>query len=480
MPQISAMQAEELLRAAGGEPQEPYPGRKNVPWKAIHIACGKEIFPRLSNVRDGRGICRHCAGFARGAERRAGRAVTAIAEMKAAGWEPLADYPGTEVRWLARHTPCGTERKTSLNAVRQAAKRNQYGCETCWRKAEGHRVWTAETANHFMLSVDLTPLEPWPSGSSRPWRARHNPCGREVSPRLGNLAAGQGPCNHCGQQEAHRKMMLDDDAAQAMMVAAGLEPIAPFPGVDHPWLCIHTICGREASPSYTNIKRGQGGCDHCGRRALADRFRMPEEQARNIMRKQGLEPLEPYNNSMTPWLCLHTCGKEVRPLLSNAQKGLGICRYCNSTFDYDGPSIVYLVADHHALKVGITKPGSYRITEHTSRGWRLKFTINVPTGDDAYTLEQNVISWWRNDLDAPAAYTPAQMPQWGSTETVGWESTTALQTLEQLVQEAAAMSLEITVNPTDEIHTRPQRPASTRAVGRTRRARGNSSDVTLF
>jgi hypothetical protein len=47
------------------------------------------------------------------------------------------------------------------------------------------------------------------------------------------------------------------------------------------------------------------------------------------MRAAGLEPLEPYQNVMTPWRsqCL-ICGKEVSPLLNNIQKGQGGCIWC--------------------------------------------------------------------------------------------------------------------------------------------------------
>ncbi len=465
------------IRAVGAEPKVPYPGRKNLPWPSVHVACGRDISPRLSNVRGDRGVCRHCAGFERGATRRAKLADAAVAEMRAAGWEPLAPYPGTAARWLARHLACGVEGETTLNGVRRPGR---YGCETCWRKSEGHRTWNSESAHAFMKSRGLTPLEAWPGGSSQPWLARHDACGREVAPRLGNLAAGQGPCKHCGHEAGHRKMMLDEVDAKSMMQRAGLEPISPFPGVDRPWLCIHVECGGQTSPTYTNIKRGQGGCSPCGDRVLSNLFRMPEQEARELMREQGLEPLEPYVNSSTPWRCRHTCGKEVRPRLSTASRGLGICRYCNSSFPFDGPAEVYMVADLNALKIGIASPTGARISKHTALGWRLKWRVRVPTGDDAYALEQSVIRWWRETLAAAPMYSRADMPQWGSTETVSWDASSPADVLEYVIQLARALGLEHTPIPSEDIHTRPQRPATNRTTSRRRRARGTPSDLTLF
>ena len=477
MGRISAEEAEAALRAAGAEPKVPYPGRKSLPWESVHVACGRVISPRLSNLRDGRGMCRFCAGVERGSIRKTQHADAAVAEMRAAGWEPLSPYPGSDGKWFARHVNCGVERVTTLNAVRGPSK---YGCETCWRRAEGHRTWDPQSAFDFMKSVGLTPLVPWPGGSSQQWRARHDTCGREVTPRLGNLAAGQGPCNLCGQESAHRKLMLDEEDARAMMQRVGLEPISAFPGVDRPWLCLHTECGETTSPTYTNIKRGQGGCSPCGDRTVSQLLRMPEEQARELMRKRGLEPQEPYVNSNTPWRCRHTCGKIVHPRLSTASRGLGICRYCKSSFPFDGPADVYLVADSKAIKVGIASPNGARVAQHVALGWRLKWRVRVATGDDAYALEQSVIKWWRATLAAPPAYAKADMPQWGSTETVTWETVAPAEVLEFVIQLADSLSLTHSSFPAEDIHARPQRLASNRSVSRRRRARGTSSDLTLF
>jgi hypothetical protein len=47
------------------------------------------------------------------------------------------------------------------------------------------------------------------------------------------------------------------------------------------------------------------------------------------MRDAGVEPLEPYQNVMTPWRSqCRACGKEVSPLLNNIKKGQGGCVWC--------------------------------------------------------------------------------------------------------------------------------------------------------
>src|SRR5436190_23078957 len=47
-----------------------------------------------------------------------------------------------------------------------------------------------------MQAGGYQPLEDYP-GASKPWRARHEPCGNEVKARLQKIRAGEGCCAHC-------------------------------------------------------------------------------------------------------------------------------------------------------------------------------------------------------------------------------------------------------------------------------------------
>jgi hypothetical protein len=237
--------------------------------------------------------------------------------------------------------------------------------------------------------------------------------------------------------------MLDSEIALEAMRTAGLEPIDPFPGVDAPWRSVHQPCGREVSPRYTNIKRGQGGCTTCALALASIRNRMPAEEAIAVFEAAGLTPTEPYPGSNRPWRAQHAaCGRITSPTLSNVRNGRGICRYCNSSFPYAGPADLYLVTDAHAHKIGIAGKDSERVATHVARGWTHTWSIALPTGDLAYNLEQAVISWWRNDLGYPAAYTAADMPQYGATETVAAGSVTAGETLAHVLRLLEAQGVE--------------------------------------
>jgi len=50
-------------------------------------------------------------------------------------------------------------------------------------------------------------------------------------------------------------------------------------------------------------------------------------------------------------------------------------------------------------------------------GWELIKQWNLNTANTALTIETIVISRWRNELDAPVALTPKDMPQGGFSET---------------------------------------------------------------
>lgn len=50
---LEDMEAAELM------PLVPYPGA-TAPWPAVHLPCGREVAPRLQNLRAGCGPCRSC------------------------------------------------------------------------------------------------------------------------------------------------------------------------------------------------------------------------------------------------------------------------------------------------------------------------------------------------------------------------------------------------------------------------------------
>ena len=127
MRRLTETEAIAVMRAAGYEPLEPYPGAAAALWRCRCTGCGNERTPRLNNAHAGRG-CKICADVKRAAEQRAARAPAAIADVRAAGYEPQESFPGTYKPWACVHTACGTPCTVELRKLR---KRGPRKCATC-------------------------------------------------------------------------------------------------------------------------------------------------------------------------------------------------------------------------------------------------------------------------------------------------------------------------------------------------------------
>lgn len=178
---------------------------------------------------------------------------------------------------------------------------------------------------------------------------------------------------------------VDMNVVLAHLKRAHLEPLEPYPGRHKPWRCIHVDCGREVAPRYGSLAAGRGGCGYCagtkvdieealqmmrsvGLEPLVDfpgsaqpwpsrcttcgaemtsRYSDikngktsgctkcsgwepdPDEIVKR-MQAAGLEPLEPYPGSKAPWRCVHSqCGREVSPAWNSIRSGQGGCIFCS-------------------------------------------------------------------------------------------------------------------------------------------------------
>lgn len=176
-----------------------------------------------------------------------------------------------------------------------------------------------------MRALGLEPLEPYP-GRGVPWHCRHVVCGREVTPRMGNVIKGQRGCVYCSG-----RARLAPEAAAAVMRAAGLEPLEPYPGTAFPWKSRCTRCGATVSPRLGSLT-GQSrrpGCKPCADRANGVAQRHDEDLAVAEMGEHGFEPQEPYRGVKRPWRCLcHGCGTITSPTFGSILAGQSGCRHC--------------------------------------------------------------------------------------------------------------------------------------------------------
>lgn len=303
-------EAIELMQAAGYEPLEPYANNKTH-WKSTHVICGREVAPTYDQIRGGNGGCKHCAGQYVDPDE-------AVLVMRAAGYEPLEPYVNSGHQWRCRCLTCGKETTPSYGEARVGSR-----CKYCAKKAV-----SPEDAVELMRLGGFEPLEPYP-GSMNPWMCRHNECGEIMSPRYAHVQQGRRACQKCSNTFLSEIFSLDADEAVIIMQSAGLEPLEPYPGNNQPWRCKHLECGLEVTPMRASIQQGQGGCQKCGQKRLAELFRTPDDVAIATMSNAGFEPIVPYpGRSHTPWECKCTkCERLVSPTMSNVKNG-ATCIFC--------------------------------------------------------------------------------------------------------------------------------------------------------
>ncbi len=305
------------MRSAGLEPLETYPGSAKK-WHCRCTTCGQEVWPRHSSINQGRGGCNYCARAASSNASRLDPDV-AVAEMRAAGLEPLEPYTSSRARWLCRCTTCGREAHTSHSNIRQG-----HGCKACEMSAAAERRRLSNAANAVltMQAAGLEPLEPYP-GTVRKWRCRCLECGEVVTPTHDKVQQTGRGCPNCSIRKRGLEHRVDAEAAAAVMRAAGLEPLEPYPTSLQPWPCRCTTCNRTVDPSLSSVKRG-ARCRYCSGKDV-----IPEE-AVEVMRAAGVEPLTPYPGANVPWLCECTrCGRHPTPSYGYVRRTGSGCGYCS-------------------------------------------------------------------------------------------------------------------------------------------------------
>ena len=172
-----------------------------------------------------------------------------------------------------------------------------------------------------MKTVGLLPLEPYVN-SKHPWKSKHLKCGRMVAPTYNSIQRGQKGCAYCAG------VAVDPIAARKLFLSKGLKPLVPYPGSNKaPWKSIHMACGKEVSPTYNIIQRGDSmGCQYC-----SDQFVDPDEAFRFFLSKD-LQPLIPYPGTAKPWKSIHTvCGSQIQPRYGHIRAGRVGCPVCAGT-----------------------------------------------------------------------------------------------------------------------------------------------------
>lgn len=299
---VDSKDAEALFLAANLRPLTKYQGNKK-PWRAIHIPCGREVSPTYLAIKRGQGPCKYCSHKSVHPE-------DAKSLFLANGLKPLEPYPGDNKKpWRAIHIPCGNEVNPNYNVIQ---RNESIGCHFC-----SDQFVDSDEAFKYFISKGYQPLVPYP-GSSKPWKSIHEACGQVVQPRYGHIKSGRKGCPVCAGV-----VPITHERAFKFFRDNGLEPQEDFRGPHKPWKSIHVQCGREVAPRWASIQQGNSGCVYCSGK------KVDLKDARALLRKLELKPLEPFPGGSIPWKCIHLkCGTEVSPTYSALRSGQGPCLVC--------------------------------------------------------------------------------------------------------------------------------------------------------
>jgi hypothetical protein len=332
---IDPVEAVKLMKKSGFKTLIPYPG-SNIPWKSQCLTCKKTTSPTYWNVAKGIG-CKFCGGRAVGPK-------DAVKAMKARGFRTLEPFPGATKPWLVECLSCKREFNSIFHSLNTKTQ-----CKYCSNVAVDELELLVR-----LKELKLKPLEKYKSAKT-PWKCKCLVCNHVVQPTWNRIKQGRGHCAYCAQRR------VDIPMALKFMKTAGLKPLEDFPGSNQPWKCKCLVCGLEASPRWSGLQRGQGGCSNC------------------------------------------------------ADWGL----------NYQKPGYLYLIThkEFNAHKIGIanaykSKKYDDRMYQHEKQGWILYKKISFKTVQEASDVETSVLKWLRMEVGLPAFLSPKQMPKGGHTETV--------------------------------------------------------------
>ena len=463
---ISQEEAQKSMAAAGLKPLVGYVN-SDTPWECECLKCGELVSPTLHSIRSGQGGCGYCVGTKVNPRK-------IIEFMKSQGFEPLEEYPGSKAKWKCRHIPCGSVVYPSYNKVHQGSPNS--GCLDC-----SDKYVDPDDARKLMIQAGGIPQEPYP-GAKKKWKCKCLNCGEVVDALYSTVQGGGGVCQRCslrktavGRRIPIERVLQDyarvnlvpietytnadsplkskclvcgnfpsptytaikagggcrycsekliaPERATELAKKAGLEPLEPFVNAQTPWKSKHLKCGEIVSPLFITVSKGGSGCVRCNSASAGERYRMPLKVAIKIMHQAEMEPLEEYVNANTRWKskCLK-CKSTIYPTLANVKNGSRCIRCSDIGFRLNEPAYIYLILhpELNSLKIGIGGKNARndRIADHQKYGWIVYKQESFSTGEIAYEIEQEVLSWLRVELGLSKYLVAEQMPQGGHTETV--------------------------------------------------------------
>ncbi len=398
------------------QPLVDFPGASKQ-WKSKCMKCGVIVKPRLSDINQGHSGCTNCAAKKRGESSRLDASAESLErvmiDMANAKLKPLEPFKLSRSKWKCECLVCGAIVFPNYSSI----KSGYGGCMPCFRKKQdGLGRLEHDSAARVMLARKLEPLVQYP-GANKPWKCKCLDCGNLVQPHYAHVQQGRKGCSFCAAKNQGDKTRRPQDDVFRIARESGWEPLEPYNSRHKPWKCKCLKCGKTSNAYLASMLAGFG-CKHCSGLIVN-----PLE-AEKLMLKSNLKPLVPYPGSGVPWKCLCLkCNNEVFPRYSTVRVRIGGCKYCATHgFDFSKGGILYVITNEllGAHKIGITNEAAKekRLKKHEAEGWLTYKTAFFENGNDAFEIEQQVLTWWRTELGLPMYLSGSEMPQGGHTETV--------------------------------------------------------------
>jgi recombinational DNA repair protein (RecF pathway) len=393
---LSETETVQMMLNANLQPLEPYKD-SNTPWKSRCLVCSEEVQPRFSAIKVGQGGCGFCSGnFV--------NVSTAKNRMKQANLFPLVEYTKSHDKWKSKCLLCGRVVFPTYNSIQQG----NGGCKHCSKK-----FVIAEEAEKLMLSKGLKPLEPY-SKANYKWKCKCLICEKIVMPSYSSILRGNGGCKYCAG------MIIDSKTAIALMESVHLRPLVPFTNGHTKWKCECLVCGKIVYQSYNQMHQGFGPCGYCAGKVVDVQDAIKIMQSAGL---KPLDPyskaLDKWKcECLTCGRVVHPTYSAIK----KGQGGCRFCAQIG--IDYTGPGFIYLMTHQHlqSHKIGIggsrRSRNRDRVIEHQKFGWKLHSRKDFETADDAFQVEQKVLIWLRQEMKLGVFLSESEMPQGGHTETV--------------------------------------------------------------
>ena len=384
-----------LMKKAKLTPQVEFPG-SDKPWICICNKCKREVAPRYSSIKAGQGGCIWCVG-------KKVDPIVAVQTLLALEIQPLEPFKTSHSKWKSRCLRCGKEVSPSYHDIKYGSG----GCKYC-----APNFVNLQRINEVVKKAGLEPQEKYP-GSRASWKVKHSGCGRVFKVKYASIRKGSS-CRYCAGVAVISK------EAVTQMKNLGLIPLVTYPGAKKPWKCRCLVCTRIVYPTYGSSSSRSSGCIYCSG------HKVDIKDAKKLMLKNGLSPLEPYPGAAKKWKCrCESCKRVVTPMYTYVQRGQGGCSFCADWgIDYGASGYIYLMTHQelsaHKIGIGnaIRNRGRSRIAQHEKKGWKLFKQLDFDVTDDAYLLEQRVLEWLRQVKKLGVYLSESEMPQGGFSETV--------------------------------------------------------------